>query len=57
MDPDQVTGSRFERIYFSGRKGRSTYFQRKADPLILVPKWCLAVEGASEFKELSYCIR
>ncbi len=49
MDPDQVTGSGFEKIHFSGRKGRSAYFQRKADPLILAPKWHFAVEGGSEF--------
>ncbi len=28
----------------------------KADPLVLMPKWCLAWEDRSEFYELSYWI-
>jgi hypothetical protein len=56
MDLDQATGSGLEKIHFSGRKGGSAYFQRKVDPLILVPKWHLAVEGRYEFLELSYWI-
>ncbi len=44
MDPDQVTGSGFEKI-----QRKYTFLGVKADPLILVPKWHFAVEGGSEF--------
>ncbi len=39
MDPDRVTGSGFKQVVrLSGRKSRSAYSQRKADPLIFGAK-------------------
>ncbi len=45
MDPDWVTGSGLRQVCerFSGRKGRSAYYQRKADPLIFGTKMALCL--------------
>jgi hypothetical protein len=57
MDLDQGYRIQFYRILYLKIKGVDLLLKRKADLLVLAPKWCLVWEGRSEFYELSYWIR
>ncbi len=54
LDMDQGYWIQFKRILYLKIKGVDLLVKGKADQLVLVPKWCLAWEGRSEFYELSY---